>query len=134
MSAAIVRSTLKFKKIAQGESAQLPNGGTIFHWHQKHFAVDISQRKYERVDQHGVHVASGPTLASVLPELADDSTVEALRRSGKKWSAARANEREAAEAAYAAIAAAAAAGIAETRIAKELGVDRMTVRRALGKR
>lgn len=57
----------------------------------------------------------------------------ALRSVGKHWRDARTSERAAAGQAKAAIVAAAADGVAETTLADLLGVDRMTVRRALGK-
>jgi len=57
-----------------------------------------------------------------------------LRDIADVWTAAREAERIAAAAAYAAIRHAAAAGMTEVRIANLLDVDRMTVRRALGKR
>jgi hypothetical protein len=132
--ASIARNQLKFRKTSQGRAAQLPNGGMIIDLDQQHFAVDISSTKFQRTDPRGDVIAKGANLRDVLPELADDSAVEALRRAGKAWTAARINERLASENGYAAIVAAAAAGVAETRIAKELEVDRMTVRRALGKR
>lgn len=57
-----------------------------------------------------------------------------LRDLAEVWHAARDAERIAAAAAYAAIRHAAAAGMTEVRIASLLDIDRMTVRRALGKR
>lgn len=53
---------------------------------------------------------------------------------GEVWHAAREAERMAAAAVYAAIRHATEQGVPETRIANLVGVDRMTVRRALGKR
>lgn len=57
-----------------------------------------------------------------------------LQSIGKRWNAARQRERQLAANLYAAIQAAHAAGMPETQIAATAGVDRMTVRRALGKR
>lgn len=57
-----------------------------------------------------------------------------LRDAGKKWARARKAEREWAASTYDAIRSAADLGIPETRIAELAGVDRMTVRKALGKR
>jgi DNA invertase Pin-like site-specific DNA recombinase len=61
-------------------------------------------------------------------------TADDLRRIGAKWTRARDVERAAAEATYAAIVAAIADGMSESEAARVAGVDRMTVRRALGKR
>lgn len=58
----------------------------------------------------------------------------ALVDAGQQWISAREAERQAATTVYREIQQAAAEGIAETEIARLAGVDRMTVRRALGKR
>jgi hypothetical protein len=52
---------------------------------------------------------------------------------GRAWSAAKDDERAAMANVYAAIVAAHAAGVTEVEAARLAGVDRMTVRRALGK-
>lgn len=52
---------------------------------------------------------------------------------GKQWATAKAAERDAAHAAYQAMKAAHAEGMSEVQIALVACVDRMTVRRALGK-
>lgn len=70
------------------------------------------------------------TTRSDITASIDATLIEA----GRQWTAIRAAERDAAAKAHEAIAAAAAAGIPETRIADLVGCDRMTVRRALGKR
>lgn len=57
-----------------------------------------------------------------------------LERVSKQWHKARDRERELAAQMYDAIREAHAAGTPETQIAALAGVDRMTVRRALGKR
>lgn len=57
----------------------------------------------------------------------------ALAKSGHAWDLAKQKERELMTELYAAIVAASADGMPETQIAKVAGVDRMTVRRALGK-
>ena len=54
-------------------------------------------------------------------------------RRGAAWDRAKDNEREIAGEAYDAAKAAAEAGMPETQIAEALGVNRLTVRRALGK-
>ena len=56
-----------------------------------------------------------------------------LRVVGAGWEAARDSEREIAGTAYDAVRAAADAGLSEVRIAELLGVNRTTVRTALGK-
>lgn len=132
----IARDVIKFRPMSngQGRMAQLPNGGKVFDWDEKHFAPGKAPMRFQRIDVAGDTVAEGPTLRDVMPELVDDAVVERLRKAGKVWSKARESEREAAAAAYAAIVEAHAAGLAETRIAAIAGVDRMTVRKALGKR
>jgi DNA-binding GntR family transcriptional regulator len=57
-----------------------------------------------------------------------------VARAGKRWAKAKASEREAMTALYEAIRAASTAGLTEVSISELAGVDRMTVRRALGKR
>jgi len=57
-----------------------------------------------------------------------------VARAGKRWAKAKAAEREAMTALYAALAAGSQAGLSEVAMAELAGVDRMTVRRALGKR
>jgi len=59
--------------------------------------------------------------------------IEELTTIGKEWANARTVERKHANVAYATIRKAANAGIPETRIAAAMRIDRMTVRRALGK-
>lgn len=61
------------------------------------------------------------------------SDIETLQHIGEEWAAARRHERDIAAAAYLVIRQAAVDGIPETRIAELMSVDRMTVRRALGK-
>lgn len=58
---------------------------------------------------------------------------EDLKRVAKKWHKAKEAERVAMFGLYAAISAAAQGGMSESAIARQAGVDRMTVRRALGK-
>jgi len=57
-----------------------------------------------------------------------------LRAAGRRWNAARDKERAAAATLYAAIVAACDAGLPEAEAARVADVDRMTVRRARGKR
>lgn len=54
-------------------------------------------------------------------------------KAGAAWHKAKERERECAAGLYLAIREASALGMPETKIAKAAGVDRMTVRRALGK-
>lgn len=56
-----------------------------------------------------------------------------LQAVGAAWAAARDSEREIAGTAYEAVRIAAEAGLSEVRIAELLGVNRTTVRTALGK-
>lgn len=60
-------------------------------------------------------------------------TEKELASAGKKWQATRERERAAAASMYEAIKAAREEGMTEVHIAAVVGVDRMTVRRALGK-
>lgn len=60
-------------------------------------------------------------------------TAEKVTKAGKKWHAAKQRERDAASELYAAIQEAVGAGMTEVQAAELAGVDRMTVRRALGK-
>jgi hypothetical protein len=62
-----------------------------------------------------------------------DNERAALENAGRAWSAAKDDERAAMANVYAAIVAAHAAGVSEVEAARLAGVDRMTVRRALGK-
>jgi DNA invertase Pin-like site-specific DNA recombinase len=57
-----------------------------------------------------------------------------LEAAGKRWNAAREKERALAVELYEAIREAVAGGMTEVEAARVAGVDRMTVRRALGKR
>lgn len=57
-----------------------------------------------------------------------------LTKAGRTWQSAKQRERDAMADLYAAIVESYNSGIPETLIAKTAGVDRMTVRRALGKR
>lgn len=56
-----------------------------------------------------------------------------LVKAGKAWHDAKRKEREQAAALYEAIRGAVAGGLSEVEAARLAGVDRMTVRRALGK-
>lgn len=60
-------------------------------------------------------------------------TADELAKIARKWHAARDRERALADELYAAIAAACKSGISEVEVAEIAGVNRMTVRRALGK-
>lgn len=63
-----------------------------------------------------------------------DDARAALAAAGERWRAAVSDERAAAAACYAAIVAACDAGVPEREATRLAGVDRMTVRRARGKR
>lgn len=58
---------------------------------------------------------------------------EQLRKAGKAWHDAKRRERERAAALYEEIRGAVERGLSESEAARVAGVDRMTVRRALGK-
>jgi len=60
--------------------------------------------------------------------------IDRMKQAGEEWTQARDNLRRHGTYAYGLIVAAHAHGIPETRIAALLQCDRMTVRRALGKR
>jgi DNA invertase Pin-like site-specific DNA recombinase len=60
-------------------------------------------------------------------------SAEELAKVGKRWHAAKDKERALAAELYAAIVQAVAGGMSEVEAARVAGVDRMTVRRALGK-
>ncbi len=60
-------------------------------------------------------------------------TAEDVAKAGKQWHAAKARERDAAAKLYAAIVQAIEGGMTEVQAADLAGVNRMTVRRALGK-
>jgi hypothetical protein len=62
-----------------------------------------------------------------------EDAIARLEAVGTAWAAARDSEREIAGTAYEAVRAAAEAGLSEVRIAELLGVNRTTVRTALGK-
>lgn len=74
----------------------------------------------------------GDESAGVLA--ADDAdAVVLLEELGRTWSQAQEAERQVAAAAYALIRHAVDEGLSESEVARRLGVDRMTVRRAVGK-
>ncbi len=129
------RDMIKFRKSVDGRVAQLPNGGKVvdYYDHRERFAWYSPDLRFARWDQSGATVATGPTLESVLPDLADDAPVEHLRQAGKRLEKARAEQAQAMNDVYAATPAAVAAGVSEVKAAHIAGVDRMTVRRALGK-
>ena len=60
-------------------------------------------------------------------------TAEDVAKAGKQWHAAKARERAAVAKLYAAIVQAVEDGMTEVQAADLAGVNRMTVRRALGK-
>lgn len=133
MSNRIPRNLLKFRKMISGQGmyAQLPNGGYVYDYDPSKFI--IAPLRYHRTDVSGETVARGETLESVVPELADNTLVVQLQRAGVSWAKARSSERDAASVMYAAISAAVNGGVSQVQAAKIAGVDRMTVRRALGK-
>lgn len=82
----------------------------------------------------GMSVNSDSTQQGALLVVDKSATAEdILTDAGHIFNKARAAQREASGAVYTAIENASRAGISEVQIAKLAGVDRMTVRRALGK-
>jgi hypothetical protein len=125
---------LKFKPCVSGRVAAIPEGGQVFDWDQKNFAYDVTPRRYQRFNVDDELIAQGPTLRSVLPELVNDHEVANLKRVAKQWRNSRNTERDLAAKTYDAIREAVAAGLSESQASKITGIDRMTIRRALGKR
>ena len=125
--------TLRFKPMrnGQGESALLPDGRTVFRWDPKRFEVDIAGRRYQVDDREGRTIATGATLAEVLPSASHESTLQAL---GRRLAKARQAEAEAMHEIRATLPSAIAAGVTEVDAAKATGLDRMTIRKMLGKR
>jgi hypothetical protein len=74
------------------------------------------------------------TLAKSHAEKCTHEVDEALAAASRKWHEAKHAERAAMIVLYSAIARAVEAGMSEVSVAQQAGVDRMTVRRALGKR
>lgn len=72
-------------------------------------------------------------MAIVKLQPGGESATMRLHRTGVAWLAAKETERERMADVYEAIRAAHSEKVPETTIAKLAGVDRMTVRRALGK-
>jgi len=82
----------------------------------------------------GMSVISDSVQSGALLVVQKNATAEdILADAGQIFNKARLAQREASGAVYTAIENAARAGISEVQIAKLAGVDRMTVRRALGK-
>ena len=103
------------------------NSSTI-HNIQNHFF------DYNIVRWTGMSVVSDGVQQGALLVVDKSATAEdILTDAGQIFNKARAAQREASGAVYTAIENASRAGISEVRIAKLAGVDRMTVRRALGK-
>jgi hypothetical protein len=109
-------------------------------------AQDLSaQHVYRTIDQAALASRDGFTghggeeatdaLRRIVEGYSWAITDPALRLQviGQAWDRARDNERDIAGEAYDAAKAAAEAGMPETQIAEALGVNRLTVRRALGK-
>lgn len=125
--------TLRFKPMrnGQGESALLPDGRTVIRWDPSRFEVDIADRRYQVDDRDGKTIARGATLAEVLPSASHESTLQAL---GRRLAKARQAEADAMDEIRAALPEAIAAGVTEVDAAKATGLDRMTIRKMLGKR
>ena len=89
---------------------------------------------YDIVRWTGMSVISDGVQQGALLVVDKSATAEdILADAGQIFNKARAAQREASGAVYTAIENASRAGISEVQIAKLAGVDRMTVRRALGK-
>ena len=122
--------TLRFKPMrnGQGQSAMLPDGRTVMQWHPAHFAV--TGDRYELCDRDGRRIATGATLAEVLPSASHQSTLQAL---GRRLAKARQAKAHAMDEIRAALPEAIAAGVTEVDAARLTGLDRMTIRKMLGK-
>lgn len=131
----INQQSLKFRPNVDGRSARLPDGGSVidFYDHRANFAWYTPEMRFARYDREGNVLARGATLRDVLPNVADQNSVHTLVKAGKALAKARAAEREARDATFAAITAAVADGVSESAAARLAGVDRMTVRKVLGK-
>ena len=123
-------SPLRFKpmRTGQGQSALLPDGRTVIQWDPKHFAVQ--GERYELLDREGRTAAKGATLAEVVPAAGHEGTLQAL---GRRLAKARQAESDAMDEIKASLPAAIAAGVTEVDAARLTGLDRMTIRKMLGK-
>jgi len=121
---------LRFKPMrnGQGQSALLTDGRTVMQWDPKQFAHE--GERYELLDRQGRTVAKAATLAEVLPAASHESTLQAL---GRRLAKARQAENNAMQEIRAALPSAIAAGLTEVDAAKATGLDRMTIRKMLGK-
>lgn len=121
---------LRFKPMrnGQGQSAMLPDGRMVMQWDPAHFAVEGD--RYELVGRDGRTISTGATLAEVLPAASHESTLQAL---GGRLAKARQAEAEAMDEIRVALPSAIAAGLTEVDAAKATGLDRMTIRKMLGK-
>jgi hypothetical protein len=122
--------TLRFKPMlnGQGQSAMLPDGRTVIQWDERHFAVPID--RYELLDRQGCMIATGATLAELLPSASHESTLQAL---GRRLAKARQAKAEAMDEIRTALPQAIVAGVTEVDAARLTGLDRMTIRKMLGK-
>lgn len=117
-----------------GFVGELPNGEVVLQWDVSLLSDDDPRDRFQRVDAQGNVLAQGWTLDDVLSDPEESAVVERLSAAGRRWKEARGVERDARDAVYQAVIDAFAFSIPETRIAAIAGVDRMTVRKALGKR
>jgi hypothetical protein len=93
--------------------------------------VDFCGSQYD--DDEAMNESFGQPVVPGIWSSSDDP-VDILIDLGEVWAAEREKERMAASAAYQAIRYAASKGVSEVEMSKRLNVDRMTIRRALGKR
>lgn len=121
---------LRFKPMrnGQGQSALLPDGRSVIQWDPAHFAVPGD--RYELLDRQGRTVAKAATLAEVLPAASHESTLQAL---GRRLAKARQAESDAMDEIRAVLPEAIASGVTEVDAARLTGLDRMTIRKMLGK-
>ena len=121
---------LRFKPLrtGQGQSALLPDGRTVIQSDPAHFAVQ--GERYEVLDRDGRTVAKAATLAEVLPAASHESTLQAL---GRRLAKARQAESDAMDEIRAVLPEAIASGVTEVDAARLTGLDRMTIRKMLGK-
>lgn len=95
--------------------------------------ADLSRQGFVDIDMVVTSTQDGQSYFDVIISADLSALKMSLMNVGKEWAAAKEDERAAMANVYAAIVAAHSAGVSEVDAARLSGVDRMTVRRALGK-